>query len=794
MARLNCGIIATLLLLVLSGQSEAHRNYPHGVRVIERKVEYELTNDCGICAYVLIFYRKHHKYGIFKTPKICYNGPRRRPCKMRRRRNIRALTKNESNYSTNEGNSNEVTQIDVLHESESSSRGLQTNPEVGSSVYVHISDYQGDVCFIGDDEQYHPSVVNAAKLKTVVFCQKMMKDNITPVNVSPVTYLLHGAGVDFTGNGITISTSDGTYCRLAYHHRNGRGDGRWRIVCDLTNDVGAEKFNVAKLGNGQFSIQDSTGSYCEMGWGIRCRFRRSVTAWGRFGITAYTTNNGVGCADSSKSLNPNKNLRMLQGPIGTPCTDTWWDDFITKFGIGELGGVDGKGPRPNIDRNCWFSKEENRGYISLLEWGTPNQTKGCNPGWNKPGCGAYQMADILTKNLSIKSTVSAVDWWGPTSAFGSDDCPAVAAEINRIMSKIPHVPYFSTRWEEVTLNEDECRDVVFLNEKNNNDGGVKRPITIVEFYPQHISSINFHKVCRDSTIADRETIILTACKNLLSPHNNHNTITYFRDKTGAEADVYSPMPKSAIYTVCNNPYELVTTGDCMPPDLVDNRNECKNAFKDVFDVENVHVEQWNTPSYAKGCFKHNWGGNGRTRLVYNRNGGPGTSGHCTGEPSYAACVCRAPQWIMTYGVGLWKNMKQNSRLWEEGGKFIKSNGHWDNPVFFIRRLCDDCATSHQEIIYKRLTPVPPSMDVKDLFLANWFRDNNILGKDFELYSSFGDAMSNNNKWKYCNYNDYGIGFPRDCGPVSGIGGQWNSLKRGGKSSVAYYVWYKNHAM
>merc|ERR1711937_959210 len=52
--------------------------------------------------------------------------------------------------------------------------------------------------------------------------------------------------------------------------------------CDQASEGGAEKFNIAALGNGQFSLQDSSGSFCEMGWGIRCRFRRSVTTGGKF--------------------------------------------------------------------------------------------------------------------------------------------------------------------------------------------------------------------------------------------------------------------------------------------------------------------------------------------------------------------------------------------------------------------------------------------------------------------------------------------------------------------------------
>ena len=35
--------------------------------------------------------------------------------------------------------------------------------------------------------------------------------------------------------------------------------------------------------------------------------------------------------------------------------------------------------RLNYDYKCWFGKEENRGYISLLEWGISNLTAGYNP-------------------------------------------------------------------------------------------------------------------------------------------------------------------------------------------------------------------------------------------------------------------------------------------------------------------------------------------------------------------------------------------------------------------------------
>jgi len=145
-------------------------------------------------------------------------------------------------------------------------------------------------------------------------------------------------------------------------------------------------------------------------------------------------------------------------------------------------------------------------------------------------------------------------------------------------------------------------------------------------------------------------------------------------------------------------------------------------------------------------------------------------------------------WLMTYGKGMFEKIDQNPALWNADCANTKQNGRWDDPPFYVRRLCHDCAESHQDIIYKRLTEVPSDMDLQDLFLANWFDKNNNLGVDFKLYSTFEDAQNDTNEWQFCNYNDPGIGFPRDCGPVSAIGSQWNSLTRGGKNDISYYVW------
>jgi len=139
-------------------------------------------------------------------------------------------------------------------------------------------------------------------------------------------------------------------------------------------------------------------------------------------------------------------------------------------------------------------------------------------------------------------------------------------------------------------------------------------------------------------------------------------------------------------------------------------------------------------------------------------------------------------WTMLYGRGSMISSDTNPDLWNS----VQQGS-------YIRRLCPSCHnTSHKDITYKRLTS-EGTIDFRKLFLSNWFSDpegdgKNVRGEDFNLFSSFEDAKNNTNPWKFCNYNDGGIGFPRDCGPNGHVGGEWNSMSRGGETDFAYYLY------
>lgn len=118
------------------------------------------------------------------------------------------------------------------------------------------------------------------------------------------------------------------------------------------------------------------------------------------------------------------------------------------------------------------------------------------------------------------------------------------------------------------------------------------------------------------------------------------------------------------------------------------------------------------------------------------------------------------------------------------GETITNTLFRNSNVF--KRECVNCVGSHKEIYYKRITPIPSTFSIYNQF-NNWTSTNNILNKDFKLYSSWNDLINDTNSWNACNYDDPNIGFPRDCGMGSLIGDQWNSLSRGGQQNIRYSI-------
>jgi hypothetical protein len=130
----------------------------------------------------------------------------------------------------------------------------------------------------------------------------------------------------------------------------------------------------------------------------------------------------------------------------------------------------------------------------------------------------------------------------------------------------------------------------------------------------------------------------------------------------------------------------------------------------------------------------------------------------------------------------------------------------------VRRVCDSCSEdSHRDIYYQRITDLPPpgsyngdgeavyDASAGEVYFLNTFMNEwhnnvgghyfNVLGTDFNLYSTYEDAKAGTNPWTHCNYNDSGIGFPRDCGPKGLVWNQWNAYVRhhGTANHHGFYV-------
>jgi len=102
-----------------------------------------------------------------------------------------------------------------------------------------------------------------------------------------------------------------------------------------------------------------------------------------------------------------------------------------------------------------------------------------------------------------------------------------------------------------------------------------------------------------------------------------------------------------------------------------------------------------------------------------------------------------------------------------------------NPGAILYRRCVSCKMSHQDIYYVRLTPYPPegTVNLLDMFLNNWKSNGNTLGTDFELYSTYEEAVARaGGEWTSCNYDRGNRGFPNECGPTELVHCQWNSYR------------------
>jgi len=112
----------------------------------------------------------------------------------------------------------------------------------------------------------------------------------------------------------------------------------------------------------------------------------------------------------------------------------------------------------------------------------------------------------------------------------------------------------------------------------------------------------------------------------------------------------------------------------------------------------------------------------------------------------------------------------------------------ESPNKIFRRICPLCADSHKEIYYRRKTPIATNRDILQKILNKWDNgNNNRFEEDYDLYSTYEDAKSGSNAWKFCNGSNK-KGFPSECGPTGYVANQHSRFdNNSGQTNVVFLV-------
>jgi len=122
---------------------------------------------------------------------------------------------------------------------------------------------------------------------------------------------------------------------------------------------------------------------------------------------------------------------------------------------------------------------------------------------------------------------------------------------------------------------------------------------------------------------------------------------------------------------------------------------------------------------------------------------------------------------------------------------------WKKSNQILMRLCKYCTGTHRYAFLKRYdnNGLPPNVDLLNTVKGNWKQyENNTAHVDFEIFSTYDDALQDKEPWSFVNSDYLNIGFPRASGPGGEVWYQWNVwekplTRRGelGQTSVAFYV-------
>merc|ERR1719273_1103490 len=121
---------------------------------------------------------------------------------------------------------------------------------------------------------------------------------------------------------------------------------------------------------------------------------------------------------------------------------------------------------------------------------------------------------------------------------------------------------------------------------------------------------------------------------------------------------------------------------------------------------------------------------------------------------------------------------------------------WAKSNQILMRQCKFCTGTHRYVYLKRYDDngLPSNVDLINMVKDNWSQHaNNTVHENFDIFSSYDDALQEKNPWQSVNSNYYNIGFARDSGPDAYVYNQWNVWetplhnKHYGQRTIAFYV-------
>jgi hypothetical protein len=230
---------------------------------------------------------------------------------------------------------------------------------------------------------------------------------------------------------------------------------------------------------------------------------------------------------------------------------------------------------------------------------------------------------------------------------------------------------------------------------------------------------------------------------------------------------------------CNERYDLANAQECAK--RCSENEKCKSFNWAPLDGDKNHKGERVCTMYSHATPNRMWEGiNGVNQQVF-----------CVPkaqEPEVAIEV-EEPEVAVEVPAGAWKtvidielngNAKDSADLITYTHR-VKFN-EMAAKATYIRYRTNKIGTA----VYKRRTAWG-SIDQYELFVNHWsIKGENQFHKDFDIFSSYEDALADKNAWQYCNGDDMGVGFPRDCAAKNHTNWRWFAFPKN-TSTIPEYV-------